>query len=74
MGNLWQFFGLPDPDAGGAARVAEAPATTQNRQLTNELVAEPRSPHADQSSSCGWRSRTNFLPRWTAPSPAELAL
>ena len=20
MGNLWQFFGLPDPDAGGAAR------------------------------------------------------
>ena len=21
MGNLWQFFGLPDPDAGGAARV-----------------------------------------------------
>ena len=32
MGNLWQFFGLPDPDAGGAARVAEAPATMQNRQ------------------------------------------
>ena len=39
MGNLWQFFGLPDPDAGGAARVAEAPATAQNRQLSNEPVA-----------------------------------
>ena len=39
MGNLWQFFGLPDPDAGGAARVAEAPAPTQNRQLSNEPVA-----------------------------------
>ena len=39
MGNIWQFFGLPDPDAGGAARVAEAHASTQNRQLTNKPVA-----------------------------------
>ena len=38
MGNLWQFFGLPDPDAGGVARVAEAPATAQRSQLSSAPV------------------------------------
>ena len=38
MGNLWQFFGLPDPDAGVATRVTEPRAATQSRQLSNEVV------------------------------------
>ena len=36
MGNLWQFFGLPDPDAGGAPRVNDQQTAGQNRQLSNE--------------------------------------
>ena len=64
MGNLWQFFGLPDPDAGGAARVVEAPATTQNRQLSNEPVAvetqiveETPTPQIDGNIAFEWMDR-----------------
>ena len=38
MGNLWQFFGLPDPDAGGAARVADAPATRKIDNYRTNLL------------------------------------
>lgn len=41
MGNLWQFFGLPDPDAGGVTRVAEPQTGTPNQRLTNEVVEPP---------------------------------
>jgi len=61
MGNLWQFFGLPDPDAGGVARVADTPTSTQNRQLSNEPVAvetqvveETPARHIDRSTTLEW--------------------
>ena len=46
MGNLWQFFGLPDPDASVAPRTQEAraqqttPSLTNEPELTPELVVE----------------------------------
>ena len=36
MGNLWQFFGLPDPDASAAPRTPESNAQRSNPSLTNE--------------------------------------
>jgi len=61
MGNLWQFFGLPDPDAGGVARVADTPTRSQNRQLSNEPVAvetqiveETPARHIDRSTTLEW--------------------
>lgn len=43
MGNLWQFFGLPDPDAGVLPRSSDGRRTSQNQQLTSEpsKVEEP---------------------------------
>ena len=42
MGNLWQFFGLPDPDASVAPRTPEASTQQSKSSLTNEpeIVAE----------------------------------
>ena len=46
MGNLWQFFGLPDPDASVAPRTQEpsaqqaTPSLTNEPELTPELVME----------------------------------
>ena len=34
MGNLWQFFGLPDPEAGVVPQSPEEPQATQNQRLT----------------------------------------
>ena len=43
MGNLWQFFGLPDPDASVLPRDSEIRKDVQNQQLTNSPteVLEP---------------------------------
>ena len=41
MGNLWQFFGLPDPDAGGVTRVAEQTNAAPSQRLTNEPIQAP---------------------------------
>ena len=61
MGNLWQFFGLPDPDAGGTARVSEPPPTPQRSQLSNEpsepetqVVEETLEPLIERSTTFEW--------------------
>lgn len=41
MGNLWQFFGLPDPDAGGVTRVAEQTNPAPSQRLSNEPIQVP---------------------------------
>tara|TARA_B100000614_G_scaffold74437_1_gene66468 strand:- start:4242 stop:4790 length:549 start_codon:yes stop_codon:yes gene_type:complete len=43
MGNLWQFFGLPDPDAGVVTRPSEAREAPQNPRLSSspEAIPEP---------------------------------
>ena len=46
MGNLWQFFGLPDPDAGVVTRIPETREGTANQRLTNAPV-EPPEPVAE---------------------------
>jgi hypothetical protein len=35
MGNLWQFFGLPDPDAGVVSKIPETQEGRTNQRLTN---------------------------------------
>jgi hypothetical protein len=41
MGNLWHFFGLPDPDAGVAQRQPQVTTSASNPTLTNEPVQAP---------------------------------
>ena len=41
MGNLWHFFGLPDPDAGVAQRQPQATTRPSAPSLTNEPVEVP---------------------------------
>ena len=41
MGNLWHFFGLPDPDVGVAQRQPQATTRPSAPTLTNEPVEAP---------------------------------